>query len=236
MDIQNRVIKSEEVEWRKLNWLQGMLKEISPEDIERLKTSFRKNGFFAPFHVWENDHGLFILDGHHRKQVMQELEKEGEVIPDLLPAIFVDCKDLQEAKKFILLFSSQYARINKEALHSFLHVESLKFEVVAPEINIPNIDMSGFEIEFIKKPSSFLDDVIEEGEAAVEHSGTGEQEDDAPGPNGREEYIKLVYPCTPEQRDVVMKAINTAKDKWELESSVEALVNICREFSKKQKK
>jgi len=144
MEIRNRIIKTEPIRWRKLEWLQGNLKTLSRQSFERLKQSLVKNSFVQPFNVWE-DGMLWCLDGHHRKRAMEELEKEGYAIPDCLPANFIDCKDMKEAKKLLLVYSSIYARISEESLYEFLHTEQLDFDAVKLEIDLPDISMPKFE-------------------------------------------------------------------------------------------
>ena len=73
--IQSKILKTEQIDWKKLEWLQGNLKELSKESFNKLKTSIVKNGFLMPFHVWENGK-TWILDGHHRKRALEELQKD----------------------------------------------------------------------------------------------------------------------------------------------------------------
>lgn len=66
------------------------LKEISEESLAKLKNSLKRNDFIQPFNVWEDKKKkLWILDGVHRFKAMNELEKDGMKIPDLLPANLV---------------------------------------------------------------------------------------------------------------------------------------------------
>ena len=52
MEIKNRVLKTELVDWRKLSWLQSpTLKEISKASFEKLKNSVKNNSFLQPFNV-----------------------------------------------------------------------------------------------------------------------------------------------------------------------------------------
>lgn len=108
MDITNKIIKSDLIEWRNLEWLQGKLKAIPDSSLKKLKQSLVNNSFVQPFNVWENGK-LWILDGHHRKLAMEQLEAEGYNIPDKLPANFVECKNKKEASKLVLVYSSIYA-------------------------------------------------------------------------------------------------------------------------------
>ena len=139
-DISNRIIKTEEINWREVEWLQGNLKELSDKQFGKLKQSLIKNSFIMPFNVWQNGK-LWILDGHHRQKAMLELEKEGHSIPDKLPANFIDCKDSKEAKKLVLIYSSIYARASEESLKEFITAADLNFDDLKLEIDLPDMNL-----------------------------------------------------------------------------------------------
>ena len=52
--ITNKILKTELIEWRNLEWLQGDLKDISKESLDKLKLSIKQNDFIQPFNVWED--------------------------------------------------------------------------------------------------------------------------------------------------------------------------------------
>ena len=147
MEIKNRVLKTELVDWRKLSWLQSpTLKEISKASFEKLKNSVKNNSFLQPFNVWQDGETLWICDGHHRQRAMQEIEKEGNAIPDLLPANFIECKDRKEAQKLVLIYSSIYAKIEDEQLYEFIKLNDLDFDSLKLELDIPGIDLEQFAV------------------------------------------------------------------------------------------
>ena len=143
--IESRILRTEDVEWKKLEWLQGGLKQISDQSMGRLKESLRKNGFVAPFHVWEDKKRGWILDGHRRKRAMEELGADGVDIPDKLPANFIRCESRKQAMKMILVYSSIYARSSDEGLMGFVSSASLDFDLLRREIDIPYIDYGNIE-------------------------------------------------------------------------------------------
>ena len=59
--MKNRVLKQELVEWKKLKWLQGELKKISPIQMRKLKHSLKDSQFVQPLNVWQTKKGLYIL-------------------------------------------------------------------------------------------------------------------------------------------------------------------------------
>jgi len=137
--ITNKILKTELIEWRNLEWLQGDLKDISKESLDKLKLSIKQNDFIQPFNVWE-DGKSWILDGHHRLKALKELETEGIEIPLLLPANIIDCKNKKEATKLVLIYSSIYASVSHQGLTDFMFENDLKLDDLQ-EIDLPNIDL-----------------------------------------------------------------------------------------------
>jgi len=147
----NKILKQELVNWRELTWLQtDSFKKLSPESLNKLKTSLSKNGFIQPFNVWYDTESKtqYILDGHHRRLAMTELEESGErIFPDELPANFIKCKNRKEAIEFLLLYSSQYAIATKDGLVQMLELEDIQISDISSEIDIQGLDLSEQEIE-----------------------------------------------------------------------------------------
>lgn len=160
-EIKNRVIKTEKVYWKSIKQLQqSNFKELSSKLYKKLKQSLLKNDFIQTFYVWEDKDGqIYILDGVHRIKVLQELEREGYLVPATFPAIFIDCKDRKEAAKLVLVYSSAYAKITDEGLYEFLTLEGLDFGELKTEIEIPSINMKNFEIGFIDNNPEAADEL-----------------------------------------------------------------------------
>lgn len=158
--IKNRIIKTALIDWHSVNWLQDGLKTSTPDNLTKLKNSIKANQFIMPFTVWqENKKQLWILDGHHRKLALEELEKEGTEIPKLLPANFVDVENKKEACKLVLLYSSLYAEIQNKGLEDFLANSNLSLNELVNEINLPDVDLTEYFKQAI--PKEQLDDVPE---------------------------------------------------------------------------
>jgi len=143
--IQNRIVKTGQVEWRKLEWFQPQnLKQISKEKFDKLKQSIKANSFLQPFNVWDENGKIWILDGHHRKRAMEELEKEGYAIPETLPANFIDCKSRRDAAKLVIVYSSIYADVTKQGLTDFITTEGLDLGDLSLEVDLPKLDLGTF--------------------------------------------------------------------------------------------
>jgi DNA modification methylase len=160
------------VEWRSLEWLQNPnLKEMTKESFQRLKNSLKKNNFIMPFNVWQNNGKTWILDGHHRKRALEEIEKEGVEIPQELPANFIECKDRKEAVKLILVYSSIYANVTEEGLYEMMSLEGLELEEIKLDIDLPQIDFDHFEAGYFEKKGNIDDDEVPEVTQAVTKTG-----------------------------------------------------------------
>lgn len=93
---------------------QGELKELSERQYSKLKKSILTEGIFTPFFVW-HDNGIGrIIDGHQRERVMS---REGWQMD--VPVIYIDAANEQEAKRRLLLVSSQYGRVTQEGWDAF---------------------------------------------------------------------------------------------------------------------
>ncbi len=155
-EIKSRILKMEMVKWRDLKWIQGTLKEMKKDSYIKLKKSLLSNNFAMPFHVWDDGKTQWICDGHHRQRVMVEMEKDGITIPDILPAVFIDCKDKKEAQKLVLVYSSIYAHITDEGLYEFIMTSELNFDELKEEIDLPEIDFKQFEESYFSEEKKLL--------------------------------------------------------------------------------
>jgi hypothetical protein len=148
-EIKIRVLKNELVDWDNFDPLQNNdLKEFSPEDMQDLKTSILENGFLDPVKLWEDESGkIWYLDGKHRQIALRELRAEGKKVPKLLPALFLDCVDVEEAAKFVLVFTSQYAKTTRQGMIKFINKFGLDITHLQRTVNIPNIKFHNLVIK-----------------------------------------------------------------------------------------
>lgn len=152
MDIlNNRLIKTELVEWKKLVPFQpDNLKKTEPHKLQKLANSLCQNGFSMNFYVWEKDGQILIIDGHSRHEVLQLLEtgaiypknpdgtEYAVTIPEKLPCSFLHLKNKTEAKKAVLIYNSKYKNIDSDILAEWvsdLNLDELKSQIEIPELN-----------------------------------------------------------------------------------------------------
>ncbi len=92
--------------------LQGNLKELTQREYKKLKKSLLEHEIIVPFFVWHETGKL--LDGHQRERVFLN---EGWIMD--VPVLYISAKDEQDAKKKLLVISSQYGKVTQEGWDEF---------------------------------------------------------------------------------------------------------------------
>lgn len=139
---------SETIDWHELKDFQGGLKKRNDSDYEKMKTSILKYGLSFVVYYWNDGKNKYIIDGHNRKHVFEELEKEGYLIPPI-PAIEVFAKDREEAKQKLLRLNSTYGQLSKESVLEFCNDIELNFDEIAlPDTTIDFINSEDSEADF----------------------------------------------------------------------------------------
>lgn len=146
MKIESRIVKTEAIDWRKLQFIQQEdFKEWIGNGDKKLQESLLKYQFCDPFKVWENEGILYCLDGRHRYLDLVSITESGYNVPDMLPATFIDCKNLKEAAELVLVYSSAYAKITQTGLFDFVKAFDLNFPELQNMINLADFDNIAFE-------------------------------------------------------------------------------------------
>lgn len=141
--------------------LQGDLKELSAEKREKLKKSIRKHGFSFPFYVWEDvkNNQILIIDGHQRLNAVKSLKEDGYKIPQL-PVIFIEAKDLKEAKSKLLAATSQYGSFTDSGFAGFVG-KDFDFEELST-FELSGLNMTDFFSKNILEPDDDLSVEVDE--------------------------------------------------------------------------
>lgn len=133
--LDNRIGGIIEVDWQNLTDLQPDNVKIH-KNHENLKQSLLKHGFALPFFVWKNDNIIYCLDGHTRKQVLNELQSSGTKVPKKLKAVEIIANDRKEAIEILLeVFNQKHNPFSDELLVEWLEIEEIDKE----EINLKSI-------------------------------------------------------------------------------------------------
>jgi ParB-like nuclease domain. len=120
--------------------LQGDLKKLDAERYKKLKRALLEHGFSFPFFVWKDAGKLKLLDGHQRDRVLRRLKAQGYEIPPL-PIAFIQAADETEARKKILLLSSQYGEMTDESLMQFLNESDIDLDDIMDSVVLPGVDI-----------------------------------------------------------------------------------------------
>ena len=148
-EIGSRVIKTEDIKWETLSFLQDdNFKEWINDGDKKLLQSLVKYQFIDPFKVWESDGKLYCLDGKHRFMDLMQAKESGIEVPDMLPATFIDCSDIKEAAEMVLLYSSAYSSITQQGLFDYVAKFDLSFPEMKDHIQIPAFSIDRFEQKF----------------------------------------------------------------------------------------
>jgi hypothetical protein len=121
-------------------------KSITKSDKIKLKESI-KNGLDSPIYVWERDGEYLCLDGHHRLEVLNELNPDQNI-----QCLIVECKSEHEAKKKLLIYNSKYSSVMQNKIKEFVSdIDPDKLK----NINLSNVKKSAFKSEDITRESKF---------------------------------------------------------------------------------
>ena len=125
------------IDYRVIEPLQGDLKTLPEENLEKLKKSILEFGFKIPKFVWIDRGHYYIIDGHQTKKALESLEKEGYTIPKI-PYVEIEAKNRREAAKILLEINSRYGVINPET--SFFEDFDIDLDFIK-DIKIPEFDL-----------------------------------------------------------------------------------------------
>ncbi len=120
--------------------LQGELKKLSEANFNKLRKSILEKGFKLALHVWKNGGVNYLIDGHQRVHVLQQLKKQGEIVPKL-PCAIVEAKNYSEAKETVLMAVSQYGKLDKDGFQDFIEGEDFELD----DFDFPDVTEDFFE-------------------------------------------------------------------------------------------
>lgn len=141
--------KFERHDFKAFEPMQGSLKSLSEENYHKLRKSILEEKFFMPFLIWDDKQRLRIMDGHGRRLILLEFEKEGYAIPKM-PMIRIEAKTIKQAKKRLLLINSQFQKIERQGLYEFVELDFDRMEIdeLIKDTELSDIDGVKFLDEF----------------------------------------------------------------------------------------
>lgn len=149
MKLKNKIGNLVDIDWANLQELQPDNIKV-PINTEYLKQSLLNHGFTLPFAVWNNDGQYFCIDGHTRKEVLNELIADGVDVPKNLKAFEVLAKNRQEAIKILIeVYNQKHNPFAGEILTEWLELEEIELQEIKLEsVNVMNADEVSLSEEF----------------------------------------------------------------------------------------
>ncbi len=138
------------IPYKEIMAFQGNLKSLSKENNKRLREEILKYGFNSAVDVWKDGKNKFNLDSHQRLIVVEELEKEGYLIPPI-PVNWIKANSLKDAKHILLSRVSQYGKVQETGLKAYLNSSGLTVDDIKQSFSLPDVDMISFEKDFYPK-------------------------------------------------------------------------------------
>jgi hypothetical protein len=122
--------------------LQGRLKKRTDEQIDKICRSVIKHGWAFPEFIWEHEGVNYCLDGHGRQAAIPRLIEMGYTIP-LIPVVYIEAKNRDEAKELLLKCISQFGTVTQEGIAEFIdfNVDFIDFEI--PNISFNDLKFGG---------------------------------------------------------------------------------------------
>lgn len=116
---------------------QGNAKTITQENLDKLKGSIRKHGFFVPVFVWRKTatSKCYIIDGHQRVKALMQLKAEGEDMPPV-PVEYIAAKSKKDAAEKLLAVTSQFGEFDIDGLAAFAE----GFQLALTELDLRLVD------------------------------------------------------------------------------------------------
>ena len=156
------------IDYRKLQPLQGDLKDLTDANYDKLKRVLKKRGFTAPVFVWRDGETLYLMDGHQRQRVMvkEDVNDKGNYE---VPFVVIEAKNIKDAKAQLLEITSQYGTITQEGLDQFIAEAELPEGEV---LEVVNFDALSFSKKPVEETDVEEDEAPEPEEKAVSVLGT----------------------------------------------------------------
>lgn len=120
------------IPWEELHEIQGKLKTMPPDRFNDLRQGFISDGINFPLSVWKELVNLpgedgadrsvtkwWIVDGHGRKLVRNELVADGWTVPDA-PCVAIEAVSLADAKRRVLAASSKFNMMTEDGLRDYV--------------------------------------------------------------------------------------------------------------------
>lgn len=203
----------------KVQEFQGDLKDLTEVNYNKLKKSLLEVGLLLPFFIWVDpeDKTMFIMDGHQRRRVWTA---EG-FAPQKVPFVLVPGINKEEAKKNLLVITSQFGTITQEGYDKFT-------ADLSDDWKQQTLHFDGLWREF--KTVFANDDLLSGGTSAGSSNGQTEKLTDKKPSASDDDYAVIEFVLLIKNKDSLVNKMKEVKEHFELEKNEDALMKIVEDF------
>ena len=154
------------IDWREIYDFQGgFKKKIGKKQLEKLKSSLIKHGFFVPKFVWFDGDKAKLIDGHQTRKALESLYDEGYEIPGI-PCVEIQAENRKDAAEKLMLINSRYAIIDPDGAEDWLKdidISPIEFDEIVELVEIPELILKE-DVDLIKDEGDDYEDQIDYNE------------------------------------------------------------------------
>jgi len=161
--IENRIVKTELINWREI-------KPLQPDNLKivfnyrHIEESILKHGFSMPFFVWQDGNDIYTVDGHTRVEVLSNLEN----VPEQLPATFINAKNRKEAIEILLeVFNQKHNPIGSDVLIEWVNIEEVNVNIESLNVKIEEIGEDADHIDNVKELTNMIACTLTDEESEI---------------------------------------------------------------------
>ena len=132
--------------WQNIEDVQQGVKDISPENMERLLHSMKVYGFSEPLCVWNdpNKPSRFIcISGNQRLKALRKAVELKWDVPVDVPVNFIKAENENQAKQVLLSLASYFGQVNQNESSQFLADLKLdSYEDLSKILKFPDVSLN----------------------------------------------------------------------------------------------
>jgi hypothetical protein len=134
--------------------IQGDLKNLEKPEYEQLRSSVLDFGIVSPFHIWEDNGQLDVLDGTQRTRALKTMrDVEGVELPDKFPCVIIDAPNKEIARQILLVLTSQYGRMTEEGLSAYMIDSGLNLDFLKKYTRFPEVKYDAILDTLLDEPN-----------------------------------------------------------------------------------
>ena len=214
--------------------IQGKVKKLSDDALEKMIESFQVNGFCEPLGIWKDDDQNILIAGNQRIKALDRARELGWSIPLELPCFFVEADNYKDAGNKLLAMASSYGTIIEFEVKNFIK-----------EFNLDTYDVKLFTrfpdkiLEEVKKNNKLVNNNLTENKENNNSVGSeitqdnNITQDNTPIHEGTLDFIRFPFSKDKieEVKELLEKTFNTLKQNDKnVENYSDVLIQLLKEF------